>query len=356
MLLAENINYANSDIHTLTLKKGRVEFFADYLKMNDQLDIFNIKKHEFKNAKNFDAIGDLTGYRVGFRYGLSDKLMLSYGRTHQKIGYSSDNIFNNRDNLYLRDNLFQYPSAFFNSGVSLDIGFERNSLDDFYLRDLETINSLIHKILPNKSAELRYSDGKTPFKGEPKARKKGYYAYFNHTTTKLKNSPYVALKKTNDNSIFFRLLTGFYKNNSLTDFYLGLKRTKINNLITTTDEIKKLALDQGYNVEKNLDRFETMAFGGLNYSLNIGKFIYEFNYEYEKFFRSKGLDYIDYNHIIRASISYIVNKKLFLNIGGKFMYRQFNGQIPYLYNKYTQTSFDHKYGYVSFGAEYHFDL
>lgn len=351
---AKNINYAKSDVHTLTLKKGEIELFGTFLKMNDQIDIFNIKQQEIGSIGKYDAIGDLTGYLLGFRYGFSDSLMLSYSRTHQKIGYSSDNIFNNRDNIYLRYNIFQDPLSFFNSGITLDVGFERNKLDDFYLTDIQTINSLINKILPNEKAEIRYSDGQTAFENEPDPREKGYYTYFNNTTTKLSQDPYIVLKDTKDDSFYLRLITGFYTNKSLTDFYIGFKKTKIKNLITTTEEIKRLALDEGYDVEKNLDRYETMAFFGINYSLNYGKFIYEFNYEYEKFFRDKELNYIDYNHIINASISYAITNNFLINIGGKFMYRQLNGQIPYLYNKYTQTSYDHKYGYATFGLQYAF--
>lgn len=351
---AKDMRYAKNDMHTLTLKKGKLEVFGSLLKMNDQIDIFNIKEQELGNSSNYDAIGDLTGYSLGIRYGLTDQIMLSYTRTHQKIEYSSDSIFNNRDNIYLRYNFIQNPYAFFNSGISLDVGFERNKLDDFYITNIDTINSLISKLLPNENAEIRYSDGVTAFENEPGPKEEGYYVYFNNSASKLSSEPYVVLKNTKDESFFFRFLTGYYTSYSLFDFYAGLKKTKIKNLVTTTDEIKKLALDNGYDLEKKLDRYEDMFFLGFSYSLSHKKFIYEFNYEYEKFFRDEEINYIDYNHIVNASISYAVTNNLLINIGAKLMYRQLNGQIPYLYNKYTQTSYDHKYGYATFGFQYLF--
>ena len=36
------------------------------------------------------------------------------------------------------------------------------------------------------------------------------------------------------------------------------------------------------------------------------------------------------------------------------MFQQFNSSLPYLYNKYTQTQFDKKYGFAKFGLAYKF--
>ncbi|MNN81568.1 hypothetical protein D3C81_1984060 [compost metagenome] len=37
------------------------------------------------------------------------------------------------------------------------------------------------------------------------------------------------------------------------------------------------------------------------------------------------------------------------------MLHQFNGVIPYLYNKYTKNKYDKKYGYAKVGFVYNFD-
>jgi len=91
---------------------------------------------------------------------------------------------------------------------------------------------------------------------------------------------------------------------------------------------------------------------GFNYTLESKDFIYEIGFEYDKFIRDEGLDYIDFNYIIDADISYKLSKQILLFAGAKIMYRQLNGEIPYLYNEYSQTSYDHKYGYTKYGLQY----
>lgn len=351
---AKNVEYAISDMHTLTLKKGAVELVGTYIKLNDQLDVLNMRQKELAGSTTYNSVGNLSGYSLGARYGISDNLMISYTHTHQQLEYSANKLFNNRDDIYMRYNIVQNSFAYLNSGLSVDVGFVMNRLDDFYVRDIETINSLINKVLPNTNAELRYSDGVTAFPNEPLPRSQGYYTYFNNTTTKLTNDPYVTLKDTNDKSVYFRLLTGRYTDDYLIDFYVGYKRTKIKNLITTTQEIITLGTNQGYDLEKSLNRDEQTLFSGANYSTKAGSFIYEFNYEYEYFLRDSGLNYISSNHVFKADIAYLMTKNFMVFAGGKLMYRQFNGQIPYLYNKYTQTAYNHKYGYATFGAQYNF--
>jgi len=223
----ENIKYGQSDIHTLTLPKNQVDISLYLLKINDKIDIFNIKEKELGNIKNYDSIGDLKGYELKFRYGISNNLMLSINLAFQDIEYSSDKISNKREDIFFRYNIFQNRYAFFNSGISIDFGYVKNSMKDFYLKDIETINNLIKKVLPDKIAELRYSDGTTIFDNEPFPREKGYYAVFENTTTKLNNEPYIALLDTYDESYYLRFITGFYTLFSLNDFYIGIKEQKL---------------------------------------------------------------------------------------------------------------------------------
>ena len=166
--------------------------------------------------------------------------------------------------------------------------------------------------------------------------------------------PYIALKNTYDKSKYFRILTGYYTTNSILDFYIGIKQTTIYNTITANDELVKLAKDQGYDLKRSLNRDEQMYMLGFNYTIESKKFIYELNMEYDKFIRDRGLDYIDYNFITDATISYKLTNNILLFSGAKIMYRQLNGIVPYLYNQYTQTSYDHKYGWARFGVQYSF--
>jgi tetrahydromethanopterin S-methyltransferase subunit G len=346
---AQNINYARGDIQTLTLPKNKIDIYGSMLKMNDTLDVLDIKQKEFGGTANYDAIGDLNGYDIGIRYGLLDDLSLFYNRSKQQIEYSSNEISNTKDRFFLRYNLFNNNIAVLNSGVSIDFGFETNRLEDFYYNDFTTINTLIKKVLPNDDASLKYSDGITPFSGEPFARAEGYYAYFNHALTQLSDDPYIALKDTSDRSSFIRFLTGYYTKNSSINFYFGLKNTKIKSLITTTDEILSIAKTAGFDLNRRLDRDENMLFAGFSITKEKNGKIVEFSYEYDRFDRDDDLGYIDFNHVINIGFSKVITKNLLFFVNGKLLYRQFNGEIPYLYNQYTQTSYDHKYGYTQMG-------
>lgn len=93
---------------------------------------------------------------------------------------------------------------------------------------------------------------------------------------------------------------------------------------------------------------------GFNVSTFFANLLWELNYEYSKILRGAGLEYVDFNHILHATLGRKLSENLLGFITAKYMYRQFNGEVPYLYNEYTQTTFDHNYGYVKFGLMYSF--
>jgi len=353
---AKNIRYAMSDMHTLSIKKSSLELALSYRLLNDTVDIFNFKKKELSSiGKKFGSIGDLNGYDLKLRYGIRDNLQLNFNFSLTGLDYIGNTLTNKKYDFYLRYHLLEDSFAFFNSGISLDVGYKKDSMDNFYLRDTNGINDMIKRVLPGTDAKLLYSDGIHKIdKNDPGPRTKGYYALFKGTYTPLKNDPYILMKDTYDNTYYIRALSGFYGDKYLFDYYIGYKKTTIKNTITTTDEIIRLAKGKGYDLYKVLDRSEKALFLGFNFSREFKDFIYEFNYEYDRYFRDSGLGYLNSNHIVRASISYKWSKRVLVSLGGKIMYRQFNGEIPYLYNRYTQTTFDHKYGYMKFGFTYIF--
>lgn len=342
---AKNINYAKNELHTLTPKKGTLEFELNLLMMNDTIDLLKLKEKEFGNSSKFDSIGDLEGYDIAFKYAILDDFMISARYSIEEIEYSSSSLSNTKLDIYARYNLFDNKMATLNSGISIDFGYVTNKLKDFYIRDLDTIQQTIKTMFANlggtiskiNATTLMYADNNLP-----------------PTTTFITN-PYIVLKDTEDKSYYLRLLTGFYSKNSYTNFYTGIKTTSIKNTISTTQQVINLAATENITLPLILDRKEKTIFAGFNYTLDTNTFIYEFNYEYAYFIRDKGLDYMKDNHIINISVAYPIAKKLLLTTGAKIMYRQLNGQIPYLYNEYTQTSYDHKYGYASFGIIYNFN-
>jgi len=351
IIYAKNIDYAREDVQTLVIPKGEIEISANYMLLNNSVDILNLRSKELSNSANFGSIGNLNGFNLGVRYGIDSNLMLNYKHDLKNITYLSSTMTNNSDELYLRYNIEAYNDALLNSGFSFDIGYKRDALRDFKLKNISDINTLIKRVLPNQNANIFYADGKT---GTPLPKVEGYYANFKGTETKLNEAPYISMTNTGDDSIFVRILNGLYTDSQLFNIYIAYKYTKIRNTISTSNQVLRLAKDKGYDLKKILNRDESMISLGFNYSLNIKSVVYELGYKYNKMFRSSDLGYIDYNHILNANISYIVTKSFFVNIGAKLMNRQFNGEIPYLYNRYTDTTFDHNYGYADIGFSYIF--
>jgi len=341
-LFAKNANYAVSDIHTLTIPKGSFNFTASYMLINDTIDLLNIKQAEFGANANFNSLGDMNGFELGGAYGLQDDLMMSYKFAQQNIGFNNNEFENTKNEIFLRYNILQNSSTIFNSGVSLDIGFINNTLKNIYISDINDINKL-SKRYSNENFQIVPDNG-------------GLSVVNNNQSTQLSYYPWVGLKDTSDNSFYLRAIAGINTDNGLYDFYVGIKHTKIKNTITANQELLSLAATNNYDIYKDLQRDENMFFLGTSILQEISDFVLEFAYEFDYFKRDAGLDYINFNHIIDLSLDYKLSKNLLLFAGGKILYRQLNGQIPYLYNQYTQTTYDHMYGYAKFGLTYKFKL
>jgi len=367
-LNAQNINYAKHNIHTQTPKSGNIQILGSYLKMNDTLDVLDIKESEFgTSTANYDSLGDMDGYEFELRYSISDTLMLDYTRTNENISYGENVLNNNRDEIFLRYNFLNSKMSLIN-GLSIDIGYVKNRAKDIYIRDLDDINSMLDKVSTDEGVNYN-------IKIEPHPIVNPVYPYVindytndpsNPTTlgNGLELSPYFSSENLSDESQYIRLLANITSSHLLTDFFIGYKKTKISTFVDSslhyeTDISLQNELDnRNITPYKRLDRDEEMAFFGVNISYDDTKYnmAYEFCYEYDMLFRDNGLDYRDYNHIIKANISKVIDKNLLLSVGGKIMMTQFSGQIPYLYNKYSQTSFDHKYGYMNIGLSYKFNI
>lgn len=366
IVYGQNLNYTENDMQTLTLPKQTITFSYSYLLMNDTVDILKIKESEFGGNSNFDAMGDLSGEEFKVRYGLANDLTISYRSSVQSIEFGNNNMNNKKDDIFLRYNFFNNKYTTLSSGISLDMGYTTNKLTDYYMRDKEQIKTYVNRIPIDELVSSSDQVGQftandpevtkfNPFGTNPNI---GDY-YFIQDGSKIliddissmiddviDLNSYVALKDTSDSSYYLRLLTGYYLDKSLMNFYIGYKETNIKNTIEGNI--------QSVIIKKELNRKEKMYLAGINYTLESKKYIYEFGLEYDKFKRDEGLDYIDYNVIIDGTLSYKYNDHILLYAGAKLMYRQLNGQIPYLYNKYTQTTYDHKYGYTKFGVQYRF--
>jgi len=336
-LIYANTYYTTN--HAFTLKENKKLIILEYQKINDTIDIFNIKEDELKST-SFDAIGDMDGVKLKAFYGYKDNLTLFSEIQREDIEYGSGTLINYYLNIGLKYNFFKEDNYF----ISFDIGAKINKGNNINFSDSNYLASLAKRFFNVK--DVKISDNKI---GVVKSNGTTEILY-------LKQRPSIKISDLKDASIYLTLNNEKIFNKLSLNLFATMKYTKIYteikaNLIPADANTQELL--SKYDLYKNLERSETSIDVGFNivYKAPI---VVEFSYLYRKIFRDKDLDYIDYNHIINLNLIKPINQKWFIYLGGKAMYRQFNGEIPYLYNKYSQTTFDHKYGWANIGVGYSF--
>ncbi|NWF65836.1 MAG: hypothetical protein HXX81_00020 [Campylobacterales bacterium] len=345
---ANSLNYAESNINAFTLQKNSLEFALKYSKINDTIDFLNVKDTELKGVPDsIGSIGDMDGYGIKIRYGVHERFSIFGEFDKQNIDYSDEKLKNNKIDVFARYQIAQKPINAIDA-ISVDIGYNQNSAEQLNVTNDTLLNIMLQKIKPGTSAKISNGD---LYKDDMKI------TLWNANGDKI--IPALSIDDLKDSSWYIRLLFAKqFTNKSILDLYLGFKQTDIKSLIGIEPKNHSLLNDIiGQYKIPNLNRDENTFFTGLNYSLEFfNGLIGEINYEYSTTNRADDIDYITENHTVDASISKPITKSFIAFIGGRAMYRQFSTDIPYLYNKYTQTTFDHKYGYAKIGLIYKYSL
>ena len=337
-LLANTLNYALSNKHSFVLPKGSLELTSSYLKVNDTLDIFNVKEKELGNLARFGAIGDMDGFELGARYGLTKKDSIFVNYQQWNVDYAGSVLKNSRFEFFNRYNLLNTPYSFFQA-LSFDVGYINNSADNLDVKNEAMLNSMLKKIKPNSG--FSFKNGSIVADG---------------TTITLQESPFFSIEDMQSDSYYVRLLLGRkMSSHSVFDIYATYEYSDIKTKLdfSPKDNIFINQIAGNFNLPV-LDRDEKKMHLGFNYTLENSNIIYDFNYEFSKIYRDDSLSVEDTNHVFDVSVSRILNKNWIIFVGGKLMLNQFNTDLPYLYNKYTQTQFDKKYGFAKIGLIYKF--
>ena len=342
-LSAENSSYAFLNKHSQTLNQGDLQFKTGYLKVNDTIDVFNIKEKELGALSSISSIGDMSGYDLELRYGITehDSIFINYQRWN--VEYGGSVLPNNKIEILNRFNFVDSSSSFINS-FSFDVGFINDFSENINVTEEAILNPLLHKIKPNSSFSLQNGDivmGDTTF------------SLYDKSGTKV--TPYVAIEDLDSKSYYGRLWMGKSFSHTAVDLYATVKYTTITSKFALKPDDNALLnkVLPKYTVP-DLNRNEMVYNIGTSVISQWGDFIFEFNYEYNYIDRGSELSYAENNHIIEAAISYIVQNNFVVYLGGKAMSSQFNTDIPYLYNTYTQTQYDKKYGFAQVGLIYSF--
>ncbi len=318
----------------------RLEINLNYGLLNDTVDILNLKSKALKSISYSKAgsIGDYKEYGINLNYGLTYRSMLSGTLKKRNISYGSGNLKILTYNYSIRKS--------FNSILSLEIGFKGNIAEDLKMKNVDEMNYYIKKIDSNISLEVN---------------EKFIFLTKNYPDSSVtigflkKEEPYFEMKEMKDSTKYFRATLGktfeyFYPN-----IYLEYGYTRIDSKIDSN--LTKLIPDKYQNLVPpmpvSLKRSEWFWKFGLSFFFRTPfKTLTSFDYSFTKIYRKSELSYINNNHILKGKIGYFISKRMIFSLQGSFFYRQLNGEIPFLYNKYTQTTFDHSYGWLTFGITY----
>lgn len=345
-LFAKSIDYQENHLHAFLPESNKVQLSIAFQKINETIDIFNIKESELGSKKeNFDSLGDMEGLDINLGYAFDDKWYINLNFNEKHLQYSETELINQKIDLYLRYQVYQDR----NKAFSIDGGFITNRVKDTYLRDLKNIEKGLNKALPHRDFSLSQREGVYHLSYRDK----------NGVTrsVKLKNKPYIGMVDTKDESFYARAIASVQHKDWLFDTYIGYARTKIVKNTESSifnednpDVIKEL---EGSNFSQNRVDATYFTGFGITYALNSDWYA-AFNYEYKYILRIKCLEDINTNHIFNLNLIYTLNPDISLYIGSQLMTNQFNGDIPYLFGEYTDKSFNHKYGFANIGMIYRF--
>jgi hypothetical protein len=177
--------------------------------------------------------------------------------------------------------------------------------------------------------------------------------------------PYISMNTMDSSSYYSGVSVHYNHKNFYSGFFGETGKNKIKTSIDTNLDDYAKSLEK-YMSEKqkkmlnafpiNLERSDETYFCAGSYVQFPLIFNVKLNlvYSFIHLNRDKDFDYEPDNHALNISLIYPLSEKISLNLGGQYLYRQLNGVVPFLYNKYTQTTFDHKYGYLNAGITYCF--
>ena len=323
---------------SMVIPKGRYEVGLFYGRVDDTIDVFNVREKELSKISSQVRTGTLGNYdhlKLNINYGLTYRSMLSFGFVYRSIDYGRGNL-----------NVYSYRLSArksFNSVFSFDFGLKGNVAEDLTFSNVDDINFYLHKFRPDISIEV-----------DP------YYVWFVKETPDLiikygvlkEENPYFKLQDMKDLTKFIRLTVGkafdfFYPN-----FFLEYGRTNID---TKIDSNLKNMVPMEYRnrlpeLPVDLSRSESYWKGGFSVFIKTPfKTLTMIEYDYIRLRRDSDLDYINYNHVFKLGVGYFLKKNVIFSLRGEYLHRQFNGIVPFMYNKYSQTTFDHKYGWAEVG-------
>ncbi len=303
-------------------------------KVNDTIDFLDIREKEVGSAYDNLGLGDYDHYGGYLNLGITLSSMISTSFFKRYIKYGHGTVVINSYSIFLRKS--------FSSVFSIDIGIKGNWMDNKKVGNVDDINFYIRKQKPDARIDVDNQHNIIWFIKEGK-EPVGVYKT---------EDPYIYLYDNWDLTKYIRFTVGKAYQNFFPNIFIEYGKTDIHGKIDTN---LKFYVPEGFEdilpkLPVNLNRDEQYFKIGINSFIKIPwDMLLYFEYFYIALDRDKGLGYEHSNHVVRAEINYFASRHFVFFLGGIYLHRQLNGIIPFLYNRYTQTTFDHRYGWAEAG-------
>ncbi|BCR05401.1 hypothetical protein DESUT3_24700 [Desulfuromonas versatilis] len=332
------------------LGRGGLEISADYLLMNGTLDVFNFRGSAVSTLDpevRSPSLGDLYGGRLLVNYGLFPETNLHFEYSYRDLELGVVDVQFHTAEASVRQGLLgNGPGK--EPLLVLDAGVRINKSNDESFTNISHINAWVKQVDPDFSvretdSEYQFSDGSTvlsvPKAGNPRLE--------------------VALRDMQDVTAFLRLTLGSRLGNFWPNLYVEYGATSVRTELDSNlpellpEEIRPLA--EVFPVDEDRDEHYWKGGFDMQAALPLG-LLGNLDYSYIRLSRSDDLSDFDDNHILSAELSYFLTDTLALHLGGTYYRRQFNGVIPFTYNRQSQSSFDNDYGVARLGLSGTWDI
>ncbi len=321
---------------------GQWEVAGFHLRMDDHIDLLDFREREVsaQTARTFAGLGDLKGARVIANYGLGQNTRLQGGYTWRNLHNGLLEINIDTYELALGQRLLAGEGAA--PTILLQIGGRINRAGDQTIRSVSDIDLFVKRL--NRNYTISQTPTHLVIGNGPGT------AFFPKAT----NPPLeVVVEDMADYTPFLGLACGWRLGDWEPALLLEVGRTWVDSRIdsninaivgtTLTTRAAEFPLD--------LERTEHYAKLGFNlYGPGPWGTFGNLRYEYQRLDRPDGLTEIRDNHLLKGDLILPLNSTWALNLGATYYRRQLNGVVPFLYNRYSQTTFDHDYGIAHLGV------
>lgn len=324
------------------LPPGKVEVSAAHLRMDEHIDLLDLREREIsaQTAKAFPGLGDMRGARLLLNWGLLPTTQLH-----------GEYAWRNLDNGLLQMDIDSYElslrqllrrAAPGRPALLLDFGARVNRAGDSVIRAVDEIDLFVKRINRN------YSVAETPTHlvvGNGSAT--AFFPKADHPRLA------VAVEDLLDVTPFLRATCGWTLGAWEPALFVELGHSWIDSTIDSNLNaiVGTTFAAAAADFPIDLKRSESYLKGGFNlYGPGPWGTQGNLRYEYLHLERDSGLDAVNDNHILKADLILPLAKHWALNLGATYYHRQLNGVIPFLYNRYTQSTYDHDYGTAHLGV------